>query len=190
MNAPMLIESGDLEVSSLPPTSLALESRGLVLRMFSDPQLLGPTDRAELVSQIREAVARHPDVVELRVVLGMALCVNLDVQPAIEELRTAVELAPHSYIAQLKMGELWMRLRVVDKAEAHTREASLLARNAAQVELARRQAAAIRTMRQNGIERGGYRSPLAIVGRLRRFLTRRRVGGNVVFAGMERPAAS
>ena len=57
--------------------------------------------------------------------LGMALCVNLDVhQAAIEELRESVRLAPNSFIAQLKIGELWMRLRVMDKAEEHTKHAS------------------------------------------------------------------
>jgi len=62
-----------------------------------------------------------------------------------------------------------MRLRVCRKAEEHTRQAALLAQNLAQAELARRQAAAIRTMLRQGIERGGYRSPLAVLGRLRRF---------------------
>jgi len=34
----------------------------------------------------------------------MALCVNLEVQEAMEELREGVRLAPDSFIAQLKMG--------------------------------------------------------------------------------------
>ena len=75
--------------------------------------------------------------------------------------------------AHLKMGELWMRLRVCKKAEGHTRQAALLAQNLAQAELARRQAAVIRTMLRHGIERGGYRSPFAVLGRLRRFWQRR-----------------
>ncbi len=50
----------------------------------------------------------------------MALCVNLDAQAAMEELAEAVALAPNSFIAHLKMGELWMRLRVCEKAEDHT----------------------------------------------------------------------
>jgi hypothetical protein len=102
----------------------------------------------------------------------MALCVNFDVQPAIEEFRTAVELAPQSFIAHLKMGELWMRLRVGNKAEDHTRQAGLLARNMAQSEVARRQASTIRTMRRNGIERGGYRLPLLSLRALRRLFTK------------------
>ena len=73
------------------------------------------TERAELVQGLRECVAAHPDVSELRVLFGMALCVDFKVQEAIEELREGVRLAPDSFIAQLKMGELWMRLRVMRK---------------------------------------------------------------------------
>ncbi len=75
------------------------------------------------------------------------------------QLEESVRLAPNSFIAQLKLGELWMRLRAMDKAEEHTRLAGLLAQSLAQSELARRQAATIRTMRREGIERGGYKSP-------------------------------
>jgi cytochrome c-type biogenesis protein CcmH/NrfG len=139
--------------------------------MFADPHLLEPAERKGLVHELRAAVAAHPNSAELRVLLGMALCVDLDVQPAIEELRTAVELAPTSFIAQLKMGELWMRLRVMTKAEAYTRQSGLLAQNRAQAELARRQAAKIREIKQHGIERGGYKGPLTMLGRLRRLLT-------------------
>jgi len=149
-------------------------ARGLLLKMFADPYVLGQEERAELVVQLRESVSRHPQVSELRVLLGMALCVNLDVQEALEELREGVRLAPDSFIAQLKMGELLMRLRICKKAQEHTRRAALLARNLAQTELARRQAAAIRKMLLEGIERGGYQSPLALLGRLRRLWRRQR----------------
>ncbi len=160
-------------VIELAPGGVTQASRGLLSRMFADPHLLEPEERRDLVGQLRQAVAEYPEIAELRVLLGMALCVNVEVQPAIEEFRTAVSLAPQSFIAHLKMGELWMRLRVVDKADEHTRQAGLLARNAAQSELARRQGASIRTMRRTGIERGGYKSPLAVFGRLRRLLAGR-----------------
>jgi hypothetical protein len=154
--------------------SLTTEAQGLLVRMFADPHILEPTERGQLVTELRRAATLFPDVAEVRVLLGMALCVNLEVQDAIEELTTAVRLAPDSFIAQLKMGELWMRLRVADKAEAHTHRAARLARNMAQAELARRQAATLRTMRRQGIERGGYKSPLAIFGRLRRWFAGQR----------------
>ncbi len=160
-------------VMELPPGSVTQASRGLLSRMFADPHLLELEERRDLVAQLRQAVTEYPEIAELRVLLGMALCVNFEVQPAIEAFRTAVSLAPQSFIAHLKMGELWMRLRVVDKADEHTRQAGLVARNAAQSELARRQGASIRAMRRAGIERGGYKSPLALLGRLRRLLAPR-----------------
>ncbi|MGH9678982.1 MAG: hypothetical protein ACRD4Y_03450 [Candidatus Acidiferrales bacterium] len=127
-----------------------------LVRMFADPYLLSKEDRAELVDGLRACVEAHPTVSELRVLYGMALCVDFKVQEAMEELGEGVRLKPDSFIAQLKMGELWMRLRVIEKAEEHTRQAALLAQNMAQSELARRQAATIRTLLQNGVKRGNY----------------------------------
>src|SRR5260370_5693416 len=141
--------------------------------MFADPYLLEKEDRGSLVEQLRECAAQYPHVSELRVRLGMALCVSLDAQAAIGQLEESVRLAPNSFIAQLKLGELWMRLRAMQKAEEHTRLAGLLAQSLAQSELARRQAATIRTMRREGIERGGSRSRWArIASAVRRLATR------------------
>jgi tetratricopeptide (TPR) repeat protein len=146
-------------VSSLALASITPQTQGLLLRMFADPYLLEKQDKVALIEQLRECVNRYPQVSELRVLLGMALCVNLDVHPAIDELKESVKLAPNSFIAQLKLGELWMRLRVMDKAEEHTKLAALLAQNLSQADLARKQAASIRTMKREGIERGGYGTP-------------------------------
>jgi tetratricopeptide (TPR) repeat protein len=162
-------------VSSLALNSITPQTQGLLLRMFADPYLLEKPHRVELIDQLRECVSRYPQVSELRVLLGMALCVNLDVHPAIEELKESVKLAPNSFIAQLKLAELWMRLRVIDKAEEHTRLASLLAQNLAQADLARKQAATLRTMKREGIERGGYKLPFSTpLSFLRRMFSRQR----------------
>src|SRR5258707_9458558 len=162
-------------VSSLTLSSITSRSQSLLLRMFADPYMLDKDQRMELISQLRERVAQFPQVSELRVLLGMALCVNLDVHSAIEELKESVRLAPNSFIAQLKLGELWMRLRVCDKAEECTRTASLLAQNLAQADLARKQAATIRTMKREGAERGGYKLPF---GSAIKFLRRLWTGPN------------
>src|SRR6266496_3493144 len=160
-------------VSSLALSSITPQAQTLLLRMFADPYILEKDDKVALVAQLRECVERFPTVSELRVLLGMALCVNLDVHPAIDELNESVRLAPNSFIAQLKLGELWMRLRVMEKAEEHTRLAALLAQNLAQADLARKQAATIRTMKREGIERGGYKSPFGgIMRSLRRLWNR------------------
>jgi hypothetical protein len=148
------------------------KTRGSLLRMFADPHLLGKEERGALVQGLRECVLAHPEVSELRVLYGMALCVDFQVHDAIEELREGVRLSPRSFVAHLKMGELWMRLRVIGKAEEHTHQAALLAQNLAQSELARRQGATIRTMKREGIERGGYKSPWSLVTRLRRLWKR------------------
>jgi predicted Zn-dependent protease len=162
-------------VSSLALASVSPKTQNLLLRMFADPYLLEKEDRGSLLEQLRDCVAQYPHVSELRVLLGMALCVNLDPQAAIEQLEESVRLAPNSFIAQLKVGELWMRLRAMDRAEEHTRSAALLAQSLAQSELARRQAATIRTMRREGIERGGYKTPWSRIARpLRRLWARSR----------------
>src|SRR5712692_2108130 len=150
------------------------KTRGSLLKMFADPHLLEKHERAELVHGLRECVRAHPEVSELRVLYGMALCVDFKVENAIEELREGVRLAPDSFIAQLKMGELWMRLRVCEKAEEHTHQAALLARNMMQSELARKQAAILRTLIHNGIKRDGpsYKGPWHLVIRLRRLWNR------------------
>ena len=90
-------------VPSLSLVSIPAQAQGLLLRMFADPRVLTKNERADLVAQLRESVAQQQDVAELRVLLGMALCVDLDAQAAMEELGEAVSLAPQSFIAHLKM---------------------------------------------------------------------------------------
>ena len=91
----------------------------------------------------------------------MALCVDLQAQEAMEQMREAARQAPDCFIARLKFGELLMRLRICDQAAEETQKAAELATNAAQSDLARKQAATIRTMLREGIERGGYQGLLA-----------------------------
>jgi hypothetical protein len=180
-------QDGDVLATSAASPALAripVKTQGSLLRMFADPHLLDKQERAELVSGLRECVQAYPDVSELRVLYGMALCVDFKVQDAIEELREGVRLAPDSFIAQLKMGELWMRLRVIEKAEEHTRQAALLARNMMQTELARKQAATIRGYVHNGVKRDGpsYKGPWHIVTTLRKLWNRDRAEGEALAA--------
>lgn len=154
------------------PEFIPAAAQNQLARMFRDPYLLEKQERTELVAHLREAVALEPAVPELRVMLGMALCVNFEAQEAMEELREAVRLAPDSYIAHLKFGELLMRLRICEQAAEETRLAAELAMNPLQTELARRQAATIRTMQREGIERGGYGKLLSVFARASRLFVR------------------
>ncbi len=140
------------------PAVLGPEATIHLQRMFRDPRVLEPEERKDLIGWLREATQLTPHVPEIRVMLGMALCVDLQAQEAMEQMREAVQQAPDSFIARLKFGELLMRLRICDQAEEHTQEAARLASNPVQSDLARRQAATIRTMRREGVERGGFAS--------------------------------
>src|SRR5260221_3898592 len=173
-------------ISSPALPRVTAKPQGSLLRLFADPHLLEKPERAELVQSLRECVRAHPDVSDLRVLFGMALCVDFQVQDAIEELREGVRLAPDSFIAQLKMGELWMRLRVIEKAEEHTRQAALLARNMLQSELARKQGAALRALVQNGIKRDGpaYRGPWHVLTLFRK-LWKRNAGEGEALAAVD-----
>jgi len=178
-NIEMMERAGGADVRMVSRQSGALvpvtrETQALLGRMFADPRTLEKHEKVELVAQLRTAVEEHPTVSELRVLLGMALCVNLQAQDAMEELAEAVSLAPDSFIAHLKMGELWMRLRVCDKAVDHTNYAAKLAENLAQAELARRQSATLREFMRNGIDRNGYRTPWLSLSRIKRLWSRNR----------------
>jgi len=150
------------------PTVLGADASNQLMRMFRDPRVLEPHERGNLIAQLRKAVDLAPYVAEVRVLLGMALCVDLQPQEALEELREAAIMEPDSFIARLKFGELLMRLRICGQAAEETHQAALLAQNAAQSELARRQAAAIRTMLREGIERGGHGGLISRLFRFRR----------------------
>lgn len=143
-------------LQSTPVQRIPAPARTHLARMFRDPYVLEKDERIELIQQLQEAVALEPAFPELRVLLGMALCVNLDVQDALEELREAAEVAPDNFLARLKFGELLMRLRIGSRAAEETQAAARLAANPIQAELARKQAAAIRAMQREGVERGGY----------------------------------
>jgi len=138
------------------PTTLRGEATDALLRMFRDPRVLEPAECRDLITRLKSVVDLEPRVPELRVLLGMALCVDLQPQEALEQLREATCQAPDCFIAHLKFGELLMRLRICDRAAEETHKAAQLASNAIQSELARKQAATIRTMLREGIERGGY----------------------------------
>lgn len=178
-------DESSLSFDSSPMTLVAMipaQTRTHLIRMFRDPYVLEKQERTELIEHLRELVALEPNVSDLRVLLGMALCVNLDAQTALEELREAVRIAPDSFIARLKFGELLMRLRVCAQAAEETQIAARLASNPVQSELARKQAATIRTMQREGIERGGYGKLLSVFDRMSRLFPSRQPEGTAAVA--------
>ncbi|HWE84354.1 MAG TPA: hypothetical protein VG267_05385 [Terracidiphilus sp.] len=153
-NPEELIHSPSTRNTLALPEVLGPQASQTLERMFRDPRLLEKPERGDLIAQLRSAVDMAPYVPEVRVLYGMALCVDLQAQEALEQMREAVKQAPDCFIAQLKFGELLMRLRICDQAAEHTDEAARLASNTVQSDIARRQATTIRTMRREGVERG------------------------------------
>jgi Flp pilus assembly protein TadD len=170
----MTLQHPETALENMPADSLALQqtlgpkSTRMLQRMFRDPRVLESSERSDLIASLASAVEKFPSVPEVRVMFGMALCVDLRAQEAMTQLREAVERNPDCFIAQLKLGELLMRLRVCDQAADHTHRAAVLASSDMQSELARRQATSIRQMRREGIERGGYKSVLGWAKNFRR----------------------
>jgi len=173
----LLADADELSLATLLPADTFTQ----VTTMFRDPYVLEKHERIELIAQLRHAVALEPSIVELRVVLGMALCTDFEAQTALEELREATLMAPNNFFARLKFGELLMRLRICTQAAEQTHIAAKLACHPIQSEMARKQAAAIRTMLREGIERGGHGNPgfvVSVIDRLQRLLFPRSYASN------------
>ena len=58
--------------------------------MFRDSRVLEFEEPKGLVARLREALELTPNVSEISVILGMALCPDLQVQDAMEEMHEAV----------------------------------------------------------------------------------------------------
>ncbi len=82
------------------PSAIGPEAGRLLQRMFRDPRVLEPEERASIVAQLRNAVELEPHVAEVRVLYGMALCVDLQVNEALEQLRESTQQAPECFIAR------------------------------------------------------------------------------------------
>ena len=122
--------------------------RNLLQRMFRDPRVLKPA-RARRLDRAAAKMPSNstPHVPEIACCYGMALCVDLQAQEAHGADARSARQAPDCFIARLKFGELLMRLRICDQAaEADTEGGASLRQTHVQSELARKQAATIRTM--------------------------------------------
>src|SRR3954466_8851659 len=78
-NAAEMPVSGVTALSTVSCSALSLvskEAQLLLVRMFADPYLLSKENKADLAGLLRLCVRANPQVAELRVLLGMALCVN------------------------------------------------------------------------------------------------------------------
>lgn len=121
------------------------------------------TSGNELVRYIQHlelACTANPASASLRVCLGVAHAVNLDVYRSMDALEQAVTIEPDNFWARLKYAELHYRLRVLNTAEEETRKAAELATNRMQLALARQQMREIRTLKHTSVRNVAWTKPL------------------------------
>jgi hypothetical protein len=136
MSATLLHASAALEAqrASLPPVP------------WRDLQAVPAGELKEYIQALEAACLDQPQSADLRTCLGLAHAVNLDVYKSMDALEDAIRIEPTHFWAQLKYGELQLRLRALVAAERETAKAVHLARNAWQLAVARQQLRTIRAM--------------------------------------------
>jgi hypothetical protein len=115
---------------------------------------------ARYIEELELACQSRPESAALRVCLGVAHAVNLDVYRSMDALEDAVRIEPDNFWARLKYAELHYRLRVLNRAEEETRKAADLATNRIQLALARQQMREIRTLQHTSVRNVAWTKPL------------------------------
>ncbi len=85
---------------------------------------------------------------------------NYDVYKSMDALETAVSLDQSHFFAQLKLSELFYRLRALPKAEEETLKAVHLAQNGWELSLARKQLQEIRKLIHDGTQKPAWTKSL------------------------------
>jgi hypothetical protein len=146
------------------PGALAsgLDTTRLPAVHWRDPHSVPPEKLGELIVSLEKACAQNPANADLRTCLGMAHAMNYDVYRSMDALEEARGIEPENFFAQLKYGELFFRLRVMDRAEEETLRALELAGAGWELALARRQLSEIRRLNQKGLARPRWTKSLYV----------------------------
>jgi hypothetical protein len=114
----------------------------------------------DYIKALEAACLERPGSADLRTCLGLAHAVNLDVYKSMDALEEAIRIEPTHFWAQLKYGELQLRLRALVAAERETAKAVHLAGNAWQLAVARRQLQTIRSLARHSTRNVVFDRPL------------------------------
>lgn len=120
---------------------------------WRDPHSVPPEKLVELIATLKRACAENPQNAALRTCLGMAHAMNYDVYSSMAALESAIQIAPQDFFARLKYGELFFRVRALNRAEQETLRALELAASPLELSLARKQLAQIRQLAHKGHSR-------------------------------------
>ena len=127
---------------------------------WRDPHTVSPTQLAAYIGELERACELDPRSANLRTCLGMAHAMNYDVYRSMDALECAVQLEPENFFAQLKLAELFYRLRALVRAEQETLKAVELATTSWEISLARKQLQEIRRLSREGTQKPEWTKPL------------------------------
>lgn len=120
---------------------------------WRDPHSVSSEDLALHISALEKACAENPRSADLKTCLGMAYAMNLEAYKSMDVLEAAVKQDEQHFFAQLKLAELFYRLRALPKAEEETVKALNLAQNGWELSLARKQLQEIRRLTREGTQK-------------------------------------
>ena len=127
---------------------------------WRDPQSVSKQELAAHIGSLEKACTENPRSADLRTCLGMAYAMNFEVYKSMDTLETAVNLDETHFFAQMKLSELFYRLRALPKAEEETLKAVQLARNGWELSLARKQLQEIRRLIHDGTQKPAWTKSL------------------------------
>jgi hypothetical protein len=127
---------------------------------WRDPHTVSKEELAVHISSLEAACQDNPKSPDLRTMLGMAYAMNYEAYKSMDALEAAVKLGETHFFAQLKLSELFYRLRALPRSEEETLKAVKLAQNNWELSLARKQPQEIRRLIREGTQKPTWNKSL------------------------------
>jgi hypothetical protein len=127
---------------------------------WRDPHTVSKAELTQHIGALEKACAENPHSADLRTCLGMAYAMNFEAYKSMDVLEAAVKLDESHFFAQLKLSELYYRLRALPRAEEETLKAVNLAGNGWELTMARKQLQEIRRLINEGTQKPEWNKSL------------------------------
>lgn len=150
-----VIQPAALELNEIESRQGAVPVRILPIP-WRDPQSVSKEELAIHIGALEKACQENPRSADLRTCLGMAYAMNFEAYKSMDALEAAVNIDQKHFLAQLKLSELFYRLRALPKAEEETLRAVNLAQNGWELSLARKQLQEIRRLIREGTQKPAW----------------------------------
>ena len=146
------------------PSAVSFPGEAAPLRIlpipWRDPHTVSAGELAQHIHALEKACEEDPTSPDLKTCLGMAYAMNFEAYKSMDALEAAVKLDEQHFFAQLKLSELFYRLRALPKAEQETIKALNLAQNHWELSLARKQLQEIRRLTREGTQKPEWNKSL------------------------------